>query len=246
MNSKKGVGSLSIILVVIIRSIISFFSLLIVVRLMGKQQMSELTFFDYIVGITIGSFAATLSVQVNQNTIATLAGIAIWTVLPILLAFLGVHNVWIRKTMEGEASIVIANGKILEKNLRKTRISIDNLISLLRNQGVFNVADVEFALFEPNGNLSILKKADKQPLTPGDISMPTQYDGLPTVLISDGKLLTSALYSLNLSKAWLMYQLKKQNIEDVSLVSLAQLDTKKNLYVDLKGDQPSYVISTED
>lgn len=237
---------MSIILVVIIRSFIAFFSLLILVRLMGKQQMSQLTFFDYVVGITIGSIASTLSVQVNQNTTATLAGMGVWTILPIILAILSVRNVWVRKVVEGEATVVIENGKILEKNLKRLHISIDDLISQLRNQSVFSVADVEFALFEANGKLSVLKKSQKQPVTPGDLCMPTQYDGLPTVLISDGILLKDALSSLRLSNAWLQYQLGKKNIKDISEVSLAQLDTKGNLYVDLKGDKPSYIISIND
>src|SRR5690554_4899806 len=106
---------MSIILVVMIRSFISFFALLILMRLMGKQQVAELTFFDYVVGITIGSIASTLSVQINQNTTATLVGMAIWTILPILLAYLSLKSVWIRKVVEGEATIVMANGKVLEK-----------------------------------------------------------------------------------------------------------------------------------
>jgi uncharacterized membrane protein YcaP (DUF421 family) len=236
--------NLSIIFVVVIRSFIAFFSLLILVRLMGKQQVAELTFFDYVVGITIGSIASTLSVQVNQNTTATLAGMTVWIALPLLLGYLCVHNVWIRKVVEGEATVVIENGKILEKNLRKIRLTIDDLISELRTQGVFNISDVEFALFESNGKLSIQKKSQKQPLTPSDLNVSTQYDGLPTNLIEDGVILTSALRSLNLSKAWLQYQLNKQNIQDINQISLAQLDTKGNLYVDLKGDQPYFIIST--
>lgn len=233
-----------ITLVVVIRSVISFFSLLLLVRLIGKQQVAQLTFFDYIVGITIGSIAATMSVQVVENTFATLVGMIIWTVLAILLAYFGVHNVWIRKVVEGEATVVVENGKILEENLKRIRIPIDELISELRAQGVFSVADVEFAMFEPGGKISIQKKSQKQPLTPGDLNLPTQYDGLPTNLIMDGILLHDALRSLNLTKAWLKYQLSKQNIQDVSEVSLAQLDTKGNLYVDLIGDKPYYIIST--
>lgn len=236
---------MSIILVVIIRSFISFFSLLILVRLMGKQQMAELNFFDYIVGITIGSIAATLSVQVNQNTMATLAGMAVWTILPILLAYLCLHNVWVRKVLEGEATIVIANGKILEKNLQKVRLSIDDVISQLRSQGVFNITDVEFALFETDGKLSIQKKSAKRPLTPGDLFLPTQYEGLPANLIEDGVVLADALQSLNLTKAWLYNHLKNANIPDIQQVSLAQLDTQGNLYVDLKGDKSFFTISTK-
>lgn len=235
---------MSIILVVIIRSTIAFFALLILVRLMGKQQVSELTFFDYVVGITIGSIAATLSVAVNQNTVATLAGMALWTILPIFIAYLSLHNVWIRKVVEGEGTVVIENGKILEKHLAKIRLSIDDLIAQLRTQGVFNITDVEFALFESNGKLSIQKKSQKRPLTPEDLSLPTQYEGMPTNLIEDGIILVDALRSLNLSQAWLYHQLGKVNIQDIKEVSLAQLDTLGNLYVDLQGDNFYYTILT--
>lgn len=234
-----------IILVVLIRSIISFFTLLLLVRLMGKQQVAQLTFFDYVVGITIGSIASTLSVQVNENTLATLVGMGTWTILAILLACLGVRNVWIRKVVDGEATVVVEKGKILESNLKRIRIPTDELISELRTQGVFSVADVEFAMFEPGGKISVLKKSQKQPVTPGDLNIPTPYDGLPTVLIMDGMVLDDALRSLHLSKAWLHSQLRKQNIEDTAQVSLAQLDTKGNLYVDLQGDKPYYIISTK-
>lgn len=235
-----------IIVVVIIRSIIAFFVLLLLVRLLGKQQVAQLTFFDYIIGITIGSIASTLSVQVNENTLATLAGMVTWTVLAILLAFLGIHNVRIRKVIDGEATVVIENGKILEENLKRIRIPIDELISELRTQGVFNISDVEFAMFEPGGKISVQKKAKKQPVTPGDLNLPAQYDGLPTNLVMDGSVLYDALKSLNLSKAWLYHQLKKVNINDAAGISLAQLDTKGILYVDLKADKHYFIISTFD
>lgn len=234
-----------ITLVVFIRSFIAFFTLLLFVRLMGKQQVSQLTFFDYVVGITIGSIASTLSVQVNENTLATLVGMGTWTALAILLAVLGIRSVWVQKVVDGEATVVIENGKILEENLKRIRIPIDELLSELRVQGVFSIADVEFALFEPGGKFSIQKKSQKQPLTPGDLNIPTQYDGLPTVLIMDGVVLDDALRSLKLSKAWLKHQLNKKKIQDTSEVSLAQLDTKGNLYVDLDGDRPCYIIDTK-
>ena len=233
-----------IILVVVIRSVISFFALLLFVRLMSKQQVSQLTFFDYIVGITIGSIAANLSVQVNENTLATLAGMGMWTIMAILLAIIGIHNIWVRKVVDGEATVVVENGKILEENLKRIRIPTDGLIFELRTKEVFNIADVEFAMFEPGGKISVQKKSQKQPLTPGDMNLPTQYDGLPTNLIMDGVILVDALRSLNLSRAWLHHQLGKQNIRDAAEVSLAQLDTKGNLYVDLIGDKPYYIIAT--
>lgn len=233
-----------VVIVIIIRSVIAFFSLLLLVRLMGKQQVAQLTFFDYIVGITIGSIAATLSVQVNENLLSTLAGMITWAILAILLAVLSVHSVLVRKLVDGEATIVVQQGKLLEDNLKRIRIPIEQLISELRTQGVFNIADVEVAMFEPGGKLSIQKKAAKQTLTTGDVNISSQYAGLPTNLILDGAILADALHSLNLSKAWLQHQLEKQNIQDVTAVSLAQLDTQGNLYVDLKGDKPCYIIPT--
>jgi uncharacterized membrane protein YcaP (DUF421 family) len=233
-----------ITLVVVIRSIIAFFCLLFLVRLIGKQQVSQLTFFDYVVGITIGSIASTLSVQVNENTTATLAGMMTWTILAILIAALGIRSAVIRKVIDGEATVVVESGKIIDKNLKKTRIPTEELLSELRTQGVFSIADVEFAMFEPGGKISVQKKSQKQPVTPSDLNIPTQYDGLPAVLIMDGVMREDVLRSMNISKAWLYHNLGKQNINDITEVSLAQLDTKGSLYVDLKGDKSYYIIST--
>jgi uncharacterized membrane protein YcaP (DUF421 family) len=240
----SGGDRLSIFLVVFLRSVIAFVVLLVLIRLIGKQQMAELTFFEYIVGITIGSIAATISVQLNQNTLASLVGLAVWAFLPILMSYLSMHNVWFRKIIEGEATVVIENGKILEENLAKIHFTIDELLLELRSKNIFKVADVEFALIETNGKLSVQLKSQKMPLTPADLHLATEYAGLPTVLINDGILLKDALKSLNLTQAWLMHQLAKQNITDVQAVSLAQLDTVGNLYVDLKGDNYYYIINT--
>lgn len=235
-----------IYLVVVFRSVVSFFVLLVLVRIMGKQQMSELTFFDYVVGITIGSIAATVSVEVNQNTYATMAGMTTWAALAIALAVSSLHNVWVRKVTEGEATVVIENGKILEKNLAKIRLSLDDLLAQLRTQGIFHLEDVEFALFETCGKLSVEKKSQKRNLTPQDLGLSTQYEGLPTTLIEDGTVLGDALRSLRLSRAWLQHQLARQGITDIGRVSLAQLDTRGNLHVDLQGDGPYYSIDTKE
>lgn len=233
-----------IILVVIIRSFLAFFILLVLIRLIGKQQVSQLTFFDYILGITIGSTASTLSVQVNENSLATISGMIVWTVLSILLAIFSLRFKWLQKLVEGKATIVIQNGHLMDKNLKKIRIAYEELMSELRIQGVFTVNDVEYALFEPNGKLSVQKKSQKQPVTPGDLNISTQYDGMPANLILDGTLQKEVLQKLRLSKSWLLFQLKKQNILDIERVALAQLDTRGNLFVDLNNEKKTCVITT--
>ncbi|NLM28294.1 MAG: DUF421 domain-containing protein [Clostridiaceae bacterium] len=227
---------------VIIRSSIGFFLLLIFIKLIGKQQMEHITYFDYIVGITIGSIASTLSVQVNENALSTMVGMAVWTLLAVLLACIGVKNAAFRKIVEGIPEIVIQNGKVQIDVLRKNKVSLEDLMSMLRDKGVFRLDDVEFAVFEPNGKLSILLKSQNRPLTPKDMNIATQYDGIPTNLIVDGKLDMEALRSVNLTKAWLEYQLKKKNIKNIADIFVAQLDTQGNLFIDMKDGNTTYTI----
>ncbi|NLK68827.1 MAG: DUF421 domain-containing protein [Clostridiaceae bacterium] len=235
-----------IVVVVIIRSIISFFFLLLLVKLIGKQQVSQLTYFDYVVGITIGSIASTLSVQVNENTWATITGMIVWALLAIILAFIGLKSTLFRKVVEGVPEIIIQNGKIDNNILSRNQLSIEDLMSMLRTKDVFNINDVEFAVLEQNGKLSVLLKSQKQPLTPQDMNIPTQYVGLPTNLIMDGCVNMEALRSVNLSKACLEHHLKKEKIMNVEDIFLAQLDTQGNLFIDMKDNKTTYTISIKE
>lgn len=234
-----------IVAVVMIRSFVGFFLLLLLVKLIGKQQVTQLTYFDYIVGITIGSIASTLSVQVNENTWSTIAGMAVWAILAVLLAFIGLKSPALRKIFEGIPETIIQNGKVQTEVLRRNRMSMEDLMSMLRTKNVFRVDDVEFAVFEPNGKLSVLLKSQKQPLTPENMSIPTQYSGLPTNLIVDGILDTKALRSVNLTRAWLEFHLRKKKIEKLEDIFLAQLDTQGNLFIDMKDNKTTYTISTK-
>lgn len=235
--------TMPIVVVVIIRSIISFFLLLLLVKLVGKQQVSQLTYFDYIVGITIGSIASTLSVQVNENTWASIAGMFVWASLAVLLAFVGLKSPLLRKVLEGVPEIIVQNGKIDNNILQRNQISTEELMSMLRTKDVFNVDDVEFAVLEQNGKISVLLKSQKQPLTPQDMNIPTKYIGLPANLIMDGRVNMEALRSVNLSKACLEHHLRKKKITDFGDIFLAQLDTQGNLFIDMKDNKTSYTIS---
>lgn len=235
-----------IVAVVIIRSFIGFFLLLVLVKLIGKQQVTQLTFFDYIVGITIGSMASTLSVQVNENTWATIAGMVVWTLLAIILAVIGIKSPFLRKVIEGVPEIVIQNGKIKIDVLKRNKLSMEDLMMMLRSKDVFRVDDVEFAVLEQNGKLSVLLKSQKKPLTPQDMNISTNYNGLPTNLIVDGRLNMEALKSVNLTKAYLEHHLRKKGITDINDIFLAQLDTQGNLYIDMKDNETAYTISLKE
>jgi len=235
-----------IVAVVMIRSFIAFFLLLLLVKMVGKQQISQLTYFDYIVGITIGSIASTLSVQVNENTWSTIAGMGVWAILAVALAIIGLKSPRLRKIIEGIPEIIIQNGKVQIDVLEKNNLSMEDLMSMLRDKNVFNVEDVEFAVLEINGKLSVLLKSQKQPLTPQDMNIPTRYAGLPLNIIVDGRVDQDALRSVNLTRAWLEFNLRKKKIHNPEDVFLAQLDTQGNLFVDMKDNRTTYTISTKE
>lgn len=221
------------LVLILIRSIVSFLLLMLMARLMGKKQISQLTFFDYCVGITIGSIAASMSVDQNVKIVNGLMALLIWGLFPSILAFVSLKSRWFTKIIDGSPTILIQRGKILEHNMKKNLLSADELMLLLREKGTFNVSDVEMAVLETNGQLSILLKSDQQPITPHTSGVPVQMEHGPKILIMDGKLLRKSLGEQGYTEEWLLGEIKKQGASDVKDVFLAQVDSYGNVYVDL-------------
>jgi len=223
-------------LVVIVRSIISFFTLLIFAKLLGKQQISQLTFFDYVLGITIGSIAAELTANLANRAWPQWVGLLCWAALGYLMELITMKWRYAAKYIEGEPTIVIMNGKIMENALRKMQYRVSDIMELLRNKDVFDLNQVDFAIIEPNGQLSVLKKAEYEPLTAKDMKINKKSSGISTELIYDGILIEENLQQLNKNKKWLINQLKEQGIKDVSEVFLATLNPGGSLYIDKYDD----------
>lgn len=225
------------VLLILMRSIAAFFLLLLMTRIMGKKQISQLTFFDYCVGITIGSIAAALSIDQNIKIINGLVSLIIWGLFPIILAFIGMKSMTFSNITDGKATILIQNGEVLYKNLKNNLITIDELLLLLREKGTFKVSDVEMAVLETNGKLSVLLKTNQQTVTPQTLGIPLEQEHGPTVLIMDGKILKKSLENLGYSKEWLEGEVQKQGAKSIKDVFLAQIDSRGNMYVDLYEDQ---------
>lgn len=224
-------------LVVIIRSFIAYITLLIFTRLLGKQQISQLTFFDYVLGITIGSTASTLTTDLDSRAWPHWVGIFVWSFLVFFTQWITVKSQWFSKYLDGDPVVLIADGRILESSMKRMRYRLSDLLEQLRSQGVFDISEVEFAVLEVSGQVSILKKTQYLPLTPQDMKLKTDYQGLSAQIIYDGVLIEPNLAKLNLSRSWLTKQLKKQGVYDVSEVFLASLNTKGELYLDLYRDK---------
>jgi len=223
-------------LVVAVRSVIAFVSLLIFARLLGKQQIGQLTYFEYITGITIGSIAARLSTSTSFSPISQWVGLATWVVIPLSLQILSLRVRWWSKVIQGEPTVVVHNGKLLENNMHKLRFPFSDLMERLREKGAFNIADVEFAVLEPDGNLSVLKKSQARPVTPRDLGRPTPYEGMSTEVVFNGQILDQNLKQTNLNRQWLIRELAKQKITRLDQVAYASVDSQGKLYVDRYDD----------
>ncbi|GEP63872.1 DUF421 domain-containing protein [Clostridium beijerinckii] len=223
-------------LVVFVRAIIAFFSLLIFAKILGKQQISQLTFFDYALGITIGSIAATLTTDLSSRAWPHFVGLLTWCLLGYLMEYITEKWRYAAKYIEGEPTIVIMNGKIMESALKKMKYTASDLMGLLRVKDIFDLSQVDFAIIEPNGQLSVLKKPEYEPLTPKDMSIQKEPSGISTELIYDGILINENLKQLNKTEKWLMNQLKIHKVKDVSEVFIATLTPSGSLYIDKYDD----------
>jgi uncharacterized membrane protein YcaP (DUF421 family) len=233
-------------LVVALRSVIAFFSLLIFARILGKQQISQLTFFDYVLGITIGSTASTLTTDLSSRAWPHWVGLFIWAVLGYMMEKIAMKWRYVGKYIDGEPTIVIADGKILEGELKKIEYRISDILQLLRNKEIFDLNQVKFAILESNGQISILKKAEYQPLTPKDMNISVSPVDMGTEIIYDGIIVDQNLKQFNKNRKWLMKELKKQGIKDASEVFLATLDSSGNFYIDKYADHIKNLVDIGD
>ncbi|MGV8983271.1 DUF421 domain-containing protein [Clostridium sp.] len=223
-------------LIVLVRGIIGFFTLLIFTRILGKQQVSQLTFFDYVVGITIGSTASTLTTDLTSSAWPHWVGLITWTSLCLILQFITLKSKVAEKYLDGQPTIVISNGKILEKSMKNFRYTIGDLLSQLRDKGIFDLDQVAYAILEKDGQLSILKKPEYDPATPKDLKIKTAAASIDSEVIYDGSILQENLDSINRSEKWLMTKLKKKGITDASQVFLATYNATSGLHIDLYDD----------
>lgn len=226
---------MSVSLLVFIRSMVSFLVLFIFTRFIGKQQLSQLTVFEYLVGITIGSIASAMSIELEIQSINGVVGIIVWGIIPVGLAILTLKSPIARKYIEGEPRVVIRSGRIVDQNIKKERMDLDQLMLLLRQKNIFSITDVEFAILEVNGQLSVMPRADKRPITAADLKIQVKKEELPFTVIKDGKVNHERLLEAGLDSVWLEGSLRKQGVHDSSEVMLAQINGNQ-LHIDMKKE----------
>lgn len=221
-------------LIVIARTLILYALVVIALRLMGKREIGQLQPFDLVIILMISELAAIPSENVGIPLIAGIIPILVLLLASILLSTIELKSERARAILNGTPSILIERGRIIETELKRNRYNLNDLLEELRIKNVPNIADVEFAVLETNGQVSVLPKSLKRPTTPEDFNMSPSYEGLPTALITDGKLNRLNMQRANKDIQWLQNELKKQNLKQIDEVLLASLDTSGNLFVQAK------------
>lgn len=206
-----------------IQTLLAFFSILFITRILGRQQVAQLTVFEYINGITFGSIAATLATDTNQKTWQHLIGLFLFGALTFLMSYLCVKNRNASKIIQGEPIIVVENGKILEDNLLKFHYTADDLTHLLRKKDIFDLNTVKYGILETTGEISILKNDDPQ--------MHLQKE-----VVITGNIIYENLRKRNLDVKWLLDNLSFMGVKDIKDVFFAYLDDNNNLFVDKIDD----------
>lgn len=218
------------------RSIIAFTSLFVAARILGKQTVSRMTIFDFIAVVTLGSVTANLAFAMEIETRYIFIVFTIFVILIYLSAFISLKSEKARKLVAGDPTVVIENGKILEHNMKKMRYTLDYLNQQLRQKDIFSIDEVQYALVENNGLLSVKKKEQHLNVTRKDLNIYKPEIKLPVELIMDGKILEENLQENNITLEWLQAELLKRQLNAESVV-YALLTSSQTLYIDTHNDQ---------
>ena len=221
-------------------AVLSIVELFILTKLMGKRQMSQLSLFDYINGITIGSIAAEMAINPIKDTWKSALAIAIYGIFAILFSYATNKSIRFRRIFVGKSLVLMNNGKIYRKNLLKSKLDLNEFLEQCRIAGYFNPDDLQTVIMETNGKLSFLPKSDMRPANPKDFNITPQKELSPVVLISDGKILHGNLKMSGKNEIWLREQLKQDNYPPIEKIFLAMCDSNNQLIVyEMNNDDKS-------
>lgn len=218
------------ILYVICLSAGSIIVLFILTKLMGCRQMSELSMFDYINGITIGSIAAEMATSLENNFLQPLTAMIVYALASIALSFWCDKSMWFRRFVDGKSIILYDNDMLYKKNLSRAKIDINEFLAQCRISGYFDLSKIQTALLEPNGKISFLPKSAERPLNPADLNLTLPPESLCANLIIDGKIMDKNLKHSGKDIKWLENQIKGQGFSRIEDVLLATCDLQNNFH----------------
>lgn len=220
------------------RTILILIILFFITKMMGKKQISELNFFDYVVGITIGSIAADISLDIEKNMIAGIAALFIYGFISYIISFISIKSIWARRFIIGVPTVLVEKGKIIESGLKKSKIDVNDLLMVARENGYFNLDEIDYALMEVNGNISFLPKEKEKPVTKKDMKIKCSNEGLTVNAIIDSKYMVNNMKAINKDKEWLDHELKVNGYDNYDNILLATIDNNYKVTIYEKNVKP--------
>ena len=216
------------------RTILVLIILFFITKMLGKKQISQLNFFDYIVGITIGSIAADISLDIEKGMIAGIVSLLIYGFSSLIT----IKSIKARRFLSGVPTVLVEKGKIIESGLKKSKIDINDLLAEARESGYFNLDEIDYALMEINGNISFLPKENEKPVTKKDMKIKCSNEGLTVNAIIDSKYMVNNMKAINKDKEWLDHELKVNGYDNYDNILLATIDNNYKVTIYEKNVKP--------
>lgn len=221
----------------VIRALLSLTTLFLITKLIGKKQVSQLSLFDYVIGISIGNFAAEMTINIESQCLNGIIAMVVFGLVAFLVSCLTLKSMTLRRFFMGVPTILIQNGKLIEKNLKKVKFDINDLLEECRSNGYFDLSQIEYALMEANGKISILPKGEYLTLTIKDMNLKPAKQELVSNIIIDGKIMVQNLKNMKKDEKWLNQELKIKGYKNLKNVLLATLDNNDKLIIYERNNQ---------
>lgn len=221
---------------VVVRSLVSIVVLFLITELMGKKQLGQLNMFDYIIGITIGSLAASLSIDESIDYVYGVVSIIIYGASAAFISFLTTKSIVLRRFFTSRPCVIMNDGKIHYNNLRKSKLDVCDLLQLARQNGYFDLSQIRYCVLEPSGKVSFLPKAKYVPVTPNDMKLKVAENGLCSNLVIDGHLMDDNIKGIGKNNSWVVGRLEKMGYKDISQLLLVICDNKEQFTVYVKDN----------
>ena len=222
---------------IIALSLGSVLAIFILTKLMGYRQMSQMSMFDYIIGITIGSSAAEMSTSLEDGFTQPLTAMIVYALAAIVLAWVTSKSIKARRVIEGEPLVLLNHGELYRSNFKKAKMDVTEFLAQCRINGYFDVSKLECAILEGNGRISFLPKAEERPLTPNDMQLTPEQDYMVANVILDGHIMEENLKNMGKDEKWLHSQITAQGAKDAKDVLLATCDRSDKVTVYLRENK---------
>ncbi len=215
---------------VVLRALISLFSLFLITKLLGKKQVSQLSLFDYVIGISIGNFAAEMTINVDSQYLNGIVAVIVFGLIAYLVSILTMKSIHLRRFFMGRPTLLIQDGKLLMEGLKRVKFDINDMLEECRGKGYFDISQIAYAVMEANGKISFLPKEEYRQPTLKDLKIKGEKSSLCANVIIDGNLMQDAINNIGVDEKWVMHELTVQG-KSLNNILLATVDGNKKMLV---------------